>query len=82
MHRARRAGRSVAVVLAVLAAGRTHADTVVIGGTEDVRDNTLYEDPDGSLSNGQGSYFFAGQTAQEEEGRDDRDHPIAAGGTD
>ena len=68
MHRTRRAGRLVTVVLAVLVAGRTHADTVVIERSEDVKDNTLYEDPDGSLSNGQGNYFFAGQTAQEGEG--------------
>jgi len=34
------------------------ADTVVIEAT---RDNTLYEDPAGALSNGQGQYVFAGR---------------------
>jgi len=41
--------------------------TVNVFGTSTVslpptRDNTLYEDPTGQLSNGQGIYFFAGKT--------------------
>ena len=41
--------------------------TVQVSGTSTVsfspnRDNTLYEDPTGQLSNGQGVYFYAGKT--------------------
>ena len=41
--------------------------TVEVSGTSTVsfspnRDNTLYEDPTGQLSNGQGIYFFDGKT--------------------
>ena len=36
------------------------ADTVFLSPA---KDNTLYEDPKGFLSNGQGIYFFAGRTA-------------------
>jgi hypothetical protein len=41
--------------------------TVVVSGTSTIsfspnRDNTLYEDPTGQLSNGQGIYFFDGKT--------------------
>jgi hypothetical protein len=37
------------------------ADVAVLGASHD---NTLYEDPQGALSNGAGSYFFTGVTAQ------------------
>ncbi len=40
--------------------GAAFAETVVLSPQ---KDNTLYEDPFGSLSNGQGIYFFAGKTA-------------------
>lgn len=36
-----------------------HADEVIL---EPIRDNTLYEDDLGSISNGAGAHFFAGQT--------------------
>ena len=58
---AKSAGRLLTVAVAVLATDPTRADTVVIGGSADVRDNTLYEDPDGALSNGPGHYFFLGR---------------------
>ncbi len=34
----------------------------VVVNLEPIQDNTLYEDPSGSLSNGSGSYLFAGAT--------------------
>lgn len=37
------------------------ADSVTI---EAVKDNTLFEDPGGALSNGEGDYLFTGRTAQ------------------
>ena len=40
--------------------GAAFADTVVLLPQ---KDNTLYEDPFGSFSNGQGFYFFTGKTA-------------------
>jgi hypothetical protein len=46
-------------VLAATAAG----DVVTIGAS---KDNTLYQDPEGTLSNGIGPGFFAGTTAQGE----------------
>ena len=47
----------------------TNAPTVSPSATLSVtlspsKDNTLYEDPGGALSNGAGEYFFAGRTAQ------------------
>ena len=36
------------------------ANVVVLAAS---KDNTLYEDPNGALSNGQGMRFFAGKTA-------------------
>ena len=50
---------SLAAVAALLAAPAAEADTAVV--TAD-RDNTLYEDALGALSNGSGQHFFAGTT--------------------
>ena len=61
LRQARAAGVLLAAVL--LAAGLVTAETVTI---EPVRDNTLYETSDGSLSNGAGLYLFAGRTNQDE----------------
>lgn len=55
MHTSFLAAMSLAV--AVSSAG---ADIITIGAA---RDNTLYEDFQGSFSNGRGSYMFAGSTA-------------------
>jgi hypothetical protein len=53
---------SICVLTLVLAAGGTAlADTATLGP---VRDNTLYEDSAGSLSNGAGDHLFAGSTAR------------------
>lgn len=50
----------VVVTAGILAACVTaHADTVTLGA---LKDNTLYESPEGALSNGAGQYFFAGET--------------------
>lgn len=43
-------------------ASSSYADTVALVA---VRDNTLVEDPSGSLSNGEGDHFFAGRTGQD-----------------
>lgn len=52
--------RSCAAVLALIAVSSgVRADTVTIGPA---KDNTLYEEVTGLLSNGAGSYFFAGNT--------------------
>ena len=48
----------LAVVMGI--AGATRADTVILAPS---KDNTLYEDGAGSLSNGAGVYLFAGRTA-------------------
>jgi hypothetical protein len=51
------------ILMLVLVAGTCRAvfgDTVILAP---IRDNTLYEDGAGSLSNGAGIYFFAGKTA-------------------
>ena len=47
--------------LFLLVATPVRAETVSI---EAARDNTLFEDPTGALSNGEGDYLFAGRTAQ------------------
>lgn len=57
---ARRIGAIAAVTGALVAA---HADVVQL---TPVRDTTLYESVDGSLSNGAGAYFFAGLTPRGE----------------
>ena len=41
-------------------AGAVHADTAMIGAT---KDNTLYEDVAGAISNGAGVHLFAGRTS-------------------
>lgn len=55
--------RSIVAVLALSCLSRAvphaRADSITL---EPVKDNTLYEDPDGMLSNGMGSFFFAGRT--------------------
>jgi len=51
--------------LALLGAGRAAADSAVIGAS---RDNTLYTDGTGGLSNGAGEYFFAGQAGSARRG--------------
>jgi hypothetical protein len=48
-------------VLAIGSAPLSYSDTIVL---EPTRDNTLYENPTGSVSNGQGQFFFAGRTVQ------------------
>ncbi len=48
-----------ALFLAVFAGPMASADTVTL---EPVRDNTLYEDGGGALSNGAGEFFFVGRT--------------------
>jgi hypothetical protein len=48
--------------LIALAAGTAGADVVSLGAA---RDNTLFEDVNGALSNGAGEYLFAGITAIE-----------------
>ena len=59
-------GRSPSLVLSLLlamaglAAGARAATVELVAS----RDNTLYEDDDGALSNGAGSYLFAGTTSQ------------------
>lgn len=50
-----------AVALFLLTASHLFGATVVI---EPVKDNTLYENPTGTVSNGAGVYLFAGRTAQ------------------
>lgn len=52
------------LLLASFMAGPIHAQTFV--DVSAVKDNTLYEDPDGNLSNGAGQHFFAGMTARSE----------------
>ncbi len=49
------------IVLVLLAAGAPSARADTVSILPD-RDNTLYEDPGGSLSNGSGQYLFAGLT--------------------
>lgn len=52
---------------ALLLAGLTVTSTQAHGGEislTPVRDNTLYENPTGALSNGSGNHFFAGTTSQ------------------
>lgn len=57
-------GRRVApVIAALLAAGPGPAAAEVVTLTA-VRDNTLFEDPTGSLSNGAGPVLFAGKNSQ------------------
>jgi hypothetical protein len=51
--------------LALLGAGSAAADSAVIGAS---RDNTLYTDGTGGLSNGAGEYFFAGQAGSARRG--------------
>lgn len=51
---------TAATLLLALGAAASHADTFEIVA---VRDNTLYEDAGGALSNGAGQYLFAGSTA-------------------
>ena len=50
------------ICLALLAAGSATAQTVV--EVIATRDNTLYEDADGNLSNGSGNYLFVGRTVE------------------
>ncbi|MEW6250669.1 MAG: DNRLRE domain-containing protein [Planctomycetota bacterium] len=51
--------RLCATLCVCLAAPLTSADVITLGAG---RDNTLYEDPNGTLSNGAGQHFFAGRT--------------------
>ena len=52
-----------AVLLAIVSMSPAAAEVVEIGA---LKDNTLYEDLNGDVSNGAGVYFFAGNTALEE----------------
>ena len=49
------------VLVLVVCAGAVHGDVVNLAAS---KDNTLIEDAAGSLSNGKGSYFYSGKTAQ------------------
>ena len=49
-----------AVLFSAFSAAAVHADSVAIGAA---KDNTLYFDETGSLSNGEGAYIFAGATS-------------------
>jgi hypothetical protein len=53
-------GRLRDFMFILLASGSASADTVTIGPA---RDNTLYQELTGTISNGAGAYFFAGQAA-------------------
>lgn len=48
-----------ALLLSVIPVWTVSADTVSIGAAHD---NTLYQDPNGALSNGAGEFFFVGNT--------------------
>lgn len=52
----------LAASVVVFAAGSAFAESITLGAA---KDNTLFEDPTGSLSNGAGSYLFAGTTGQD-----------------
>lgn len=54
------------VVAVVVASGHAMADVVSLQAS---RDNTLYEDSGGALSNGMGEYMFSGLTLQEQRRR-------------
>lgn len=56
--RAHRYGMIAVVAMAGIIPATAMADTLAIGASQD---NTLYEDPDGLLSNGAGQRFFAGR---------------------
>lgn len=51
---------TIALLFSVIVLGMAQ-ETVTVTAS---KDNTLYQDPDGSLSNGAGSYLFAGRTNQ------------------
>lgn len=57
-------GVAAVFVLAVVAGGAAPASASVLSIFPD-RDNTLYEDAAGSISNGSGQYLFAGLTLEE-----------------
>jgi len=50
----------IGLLPAVLIGAQASADVVTLGTA---KDNTLYEDVEGDVSNGAGSYFFTGRTA-------------------
>jgi hypothetical protein len=52
-------GKKLPSLLAVVAVTAVHAETVALKAD---RDNTLYEEASGALSNGSGDYLFAGST--------------------
>lgn len=54
-----RPAAALAILLSLVGTATTRADTLVL---DPVRDNTLYEDAGGSLSNGAGEYLFVGKT--------------------
>ena len=56
-----RLAASITLLFCALTAARTSAETVDL---QAARDNTLYEDAEGALSNGVGSYLFVGVTNQ------------------
>ena len=49
----------IILLFSILTVTATSAESVALQAS---RDNTLYEDPDGALSNGSGSYLFVGLT--------------------
>ena len=59
MTTGRKYGAAVAFLVSVAAGASAVADTVQLNPS---KDNTLYEDPFGGLSNGQGQHFFVGRT--------------------
>lgn len=51
---------ALAAVAVAFSASASYSDVVMLDAS---KDNTLYEDVTGSISNGAGEYFFAGATA-------------------
>lgn len=58
--------KCIAVTAIMLVGGRVSADVISLSAS---RDNTLYEDAGGTLSNGIGEYMFSGLTLQEQRRR-------------
>ena len=61
MTAGRKLGAAVAFLILTGGGSRAGAETLQLTPS---KDNTLYEDPSGGLSNGQGENFFAGRTSQ------------------
>ena len=59
---------SLLVIVLLLGVGSQQAPAATLQVTPD-KDNTLYEDSEGVLTNGAGDYLFAGRVAQRQSGR-------------